>query len=474
MKVLLIDDDAKVSAKLISVLGGSHEVILAENRDDAIALVASDAHFDLAVCDLRMPSAANRNELSAEYGKEVFADLAVRRAGMPVWVFSGFADDDFSEALIRDPRSGDPFGERDTRPLVEKFRKIHLAKLVEQLRDVAKALHKLEAIEISTYGEQLNLSSEQERLVRLAARQHGATLVRVRQLAGGLSGARTLALDGMDIPGGGNHVVNCVIKIDTIDAIKKEEKRYLEGVPSILPAAVFAPQFHKIYAGAGNYAALLYSFAARDPVTLAAALSDSSWDVAAIVDRLQNQLTPWSSGGSVATISLDEFNQLLGAPTIQEAVLQGWLPAPFLSGPVPGPVQICACTQHGDLHALNVLVDDEGRPVLIDFARTTRRVASYDAVTLEFSLLFHPELAEICGDWPTNQQLGNWDNLRTYLDGCPVAEFILRCREWGHGVGLGDREYNASVLAYALRQFQFPGSHQRARYVAQRAATLLT
>ena len=197
LRVLLVDDEDDVASAVANALGSGHEIVRAVSRDEALALIESSTHFDVVVCDLRMPSSTGQGDLSAEHGKAVFAELVARRSGTPVWVCSGFADDDFTEALIRDPRSGDPFGTGESVPLVEKFRKMHLVRVVDRLRSAANALDLLATVEISTFGEQLNLSPEQERMVRLAARQHGASLMRVRQLSGGLSGCANACRAGL-------------------------------------------------------------------------------------------------------------------------------------------------------------------------------------------------------------------------------------------------------------------------------------
>lgn len=473
LRVLLVDDEHHVAAAVVNALGPDHEVVRAASRDEALALIEGTTHFDVVVCDLRMPSSTGQGDLSEEYGKAVFAELVVRRSGTPVWVCSGFADDDFTEALMRDTRSGDPFGTGESVRLVEKFRKMHLVQVVDRLRSAADALDRLAAVEISTFGEQLDLSPEQERLVRLAAQQYGASLMRVRPLSGGLSGARTLALQGLDVPGGGHQVLNCVMKIDSMAATAKEARRFREGAASVLPATVFAPLFSEMRAGAGDSSALIYSLAAPEPVSLLSLLRESDGRCAAIVGQLEEQLEAWPTGGSTTVITVDQLNEVLGAPAIDAATKLGYEPVHDSSAVAASLVQVRSCLQHGDLHALNVLVDQTDRPILIDFARTTRRVAAYDAVTLEFSLLFHPELAAARAGWPTIEQARRWDDTDAYLDSCPVPEFLRRTRDWGHRVSLGDREYNATVFSYALRHFQFGKDHALAQAVADRACELL-
>ncbi|MBO6575704.1 MAG: phosphotransferase [Rhodothermales bacterium] len=112
--------------------------------------------------------------------------------------------------------------------------------------------------------------------------------------------------------------------------------------------------------------------------------------------------------------------------------------------------------QHGDLHPANVLLIDE-RPLLIDYERyESSALLCTDPVTLEFSLLFHPDAVRWRGDWPSEEQAAEWHDINTYTRNCPAAEFVIACREWAYATEEDPRAVAASVYAYACRQLRYP------------------
>src|SRR5690606_16003934 len=89
---------------------------------------------------------------------------------------------------------------------------------------------------------------------------------------------------------------------------------------------------------------------------------------------------------------------------------------------------------HSDLHGFNILVSAQSAIVLIDYAEVGEGPVSLDPVTLELSILFHPEFTATNADWPTLEQAKAWGNLAIYLDNCPYQEFIRECRQWAERV----------------------------------------
>ena len=118
------------------------------------------------------------------------------------------------------------------------------------------------------------------------------------------------------------------------------------------------------------------------------------------------------------------------------------------------PVQVrWACT-HGDLHGKNIFVSSAG-PQLIDYDDIDDGPASLDPITLELSLLFHPDGPGRTGAWPSADQATMWGSLEVYLEGCPFAEFMRECRAWAIDVAAGRREVAASAYSYLVRQLKY-------------------
>ncbi|HVV84904.1 MAG TPA: response regulator [Kofleriaceae bacterium] len=54
-RVLVVDDEPPVLARLEAILGGAHDVVAAGSGREALAIVDADRNFDVIVCDLGMP-----------------------------------------------------------------------------------------------------------------------------------------------------------------------------------------------------------------------------------------------------------------------------------------------------------------------------------------------------------------------------------------------------------------------------------
>jgi hypothetical protein len=109
---------------------------------------------------------------------------------------------------------------------------------------------------------------------------------------------------------------------------------------------------------------------------------------------------------------------------------------------------------HSDLHGGNVHVTTSRSSILIDFARIETTPACLDPITLELSAIVHPDAELELHDWPTEEQARVWPSPE-YLDNCPIPEFITACRAWLDAVKQGNRDRDATLYAYALRQLRF-------------------
>ncbi|WP_165421373.1 Ku protein [Bradyrhizobium sp. Leo170] len=113
------------------------------------------------------------------------------------------------------------------------------------------------------------------------------------------------------------------------------------------------------------------------------------------------------------------------------------------------------CCQHGDLHCANIVFDQRGGAMLIDFGDAGLSFASVDPVTLELSTIFHLQAARLPQGWPSEALLGQWGTLDAYIAGCAFPAFIQACREWALAVAGSPQEVWAVAYAYALRQLKY-------------------
>lgn len=474
MRLMVVEDELDVAELFLEAArsrGVEIDAVVLTNRDDALAVVNGEAFFDLAVCDLQIPSTAGSLDEDPVFGKEVFATARQARPGMPICVYSGYADEDFLAGLVLEQREGDPFGSGTKGPMVRPIKKLRMTDLVDELVRVGSELALLDALDISTQGHDLGLSFEEDRLLRLATRRLGGTTGRVTELGQGMSGSRAVLLKAVDIHGGA--AAQCVVKIGTRSELEEEARRYEVHVPGALTAACFAPVFSTFREGSGALVGLAYSAAMPNPRSLATVLAEDAPKAHAAVERLLEIEQGWIDGGHTEQLSLDDIGELLSVGDSPINLIASM--EPELAGRLqPRLIQVVRAVQHGDLHLGNALMGQSGDPVLIDYGRTGQKLAAYDAVTLELSLAFHPDGRAIAGAWPTVDQASVFDELNEYLVDCPFPDFVRRCRTWAFDVANGDREVYACVLSYAARQLRFDDTnHDLARAYVLRAATRL-
>jgi hypothetical protein len=196
-----------------------------------------------------------------------------------------------------------------------------------------------------------------------------------------------------------------------------------------------------VYSLAANEVSLFNVLRARDPVST-------------VIDSLRQATEPWHGSKTVARREVREIRQVLVSDDelAQIRVTHG----DFIDFGIEDIyVQVNECLCHGDLHGDNVQVSASAGAILIDFAKVGVKPACLDPITLEVSASVHPEANLGLDDWPTLDQARVWPS-PAYLENCPVPEFIEACRLWLDAVKRGDRDRDATLYAYALRQLRFP------------------
>jgi thiamine kinase-like enzyme len=123
-------------------------------------------------------------------------------------------------------------------------------------------------------------------------------------------------------------------------------------------------------------------------------------------------------------------------------------------------IRVAECCQHGDLHCANVVFNNAGRAMLIDFGDTGASFAAIDPVTMELSTVFHSQAATLPKTWPLADTLGKWPMIDDYLSACPYGEFIRACRIWAANVAGSPEEVIAVAYAYAMRQFKYEDTNK--------------
>ena len=457
MRVLIVEDSEETIEDFFEELEPlGIDLRVAKSKSSAEAQISDD--YQVAVCDLKIPLTDDAIDSDVEHGRSILARLRVDSPGIPVLGFSAHGTSpDLIGQLLELGEQIDFLGEGEEQPILTFFNKSELLECLAAVRRIKDGWDRLMEIEIATGPNVLELSPPQALAIRILARRRGARVARIAQLGGGLSGVMVLRirLEGPN----GERIASGVAKIGPLDPIKDEYRRYKTLVAGTLELGVCPGIADTVFGGSGRVGGLLYELAEEYPTTLMEVMGTP--EAVLIVDRLRSRTAKWRIGVPTAATRIADIRR----PIVDDATLGNiaadsldWSRIQRIEQLL---VQSRICTQHGDLHGLNVLVSNSNEPLLIDFGEAATLSAATDPVTLEFSPLFHPSSPIEPGVWPSLEQARRWYDLSQYIDGSPIAEYVQECREWAHDedTSAGDKEVVAAVYIYAIRQLKYADSN---------------
>jgi len=470
MRVLLVEDEPAIHEAIATELEDAGvDLVIASTAEEALAALAQQG-LDLIICDLKIPASSAAPEAHKTHGISVYDEARVVAPGVPIVVFSAYGDladlgDRFAEAAPQNL-----YG-RGQENIVTSRTKSQLTEVVELVRAQQSGFRELAyAVELSGAEARSALGHLDERVLRVHARKHGGTAAKVRLLAGGKSGAITVRVDVETAEGAAASRV--VAKLNDLTELEDEERRYESHVAPLLNAGTYTNRLETIRAGARHRGGLFYSLAAGYERSLFDVLREDPSGSAQVVGRVRTSLAPWHGEGVVQQLSVRAVRQMV----VRDARLADFVvEADWMSDELEGSAAVVRrARSHGDLHGGNVLVSQSGLPMLIDFGKTGEAVNALDAVTLELSAVLHPDATLDLRGWPKVEQAENWNDRVAYLVGCPIADFVNACRDWSDDVSRGDREVDAAVYAFGLRQLLFPDApHELAAAFSRGAARRL-
>jgi len=228
----------------------------------------------------------------------------------------------------------------------------------------------------------------------------------------------------------------------------QEAGRY-EQLAARLPVGLGALVLYVVQAGAGRRGALIYQLADEHTESLFGLVANNDPAALTAAERLRERLTDWVSTSPVVVRSLSEIRR----GSISDMDLRRSSVEPPDERGID--VTVHEGLAHGDLHGFNVLVTPQGEPTLIDYGEVRRAPAALDPLTLELSLIFHPNMAANLGAWPSEEQAGQWMDLDSYCTGCPFENFVRACRSWAYDVAETVDEVAATAYAYSIRQAKY-------------------
>lgn len=450
LHLLIVEDDDDFVDELkeiIKRLPGKPDIRVAGSRNQAYQML-DDGFLDLVILDLKIPTDSGGLDADPEHGHAVFNRIRTVAPGTPILVLTGSPAEDFIPDMLSNQQQTDIWSEGRMTGTIQFLKKLDIDQLPEKLTPAAEAIECLSDVELDRGG--MNLSLAENRLIRIFARKfHGVRCV-VSGLGGGLSGARVVRLRVTDSRGAPVH--DAVAKLSTHSVVRRENHRYDRHVTRLGPAAT-PRKLATLEFGAHKLAGVFFG--------LAAGFDESAFDIARnapersedVILRIEKLAVPWTEGVPETRMTIREIRQrLLDDESLDQ--IRGRFDLDWTEDFEARKIQARWACSHGDLHGCNVLVSQQ-QVVLIDYGDVGDGPASLDPVTLELSLLFHPDAPGRFGPWPTADQAGRWGDLDAYHEGCPFSEFVRECREWALRAAAGKREVAASGYSYLLRQLKY-------------------
>ena len=465
VRILIVEDEAHVSSQLTERLGKlnpSIDTVVAGSRASGIEALKSD-EFDFIVCDLRLPPHDGGIDSDEAHGLAVYSEARNVCPGTPCLFFTGFGSSPNVLEQLSAGGTHDVLGIGESYPMTRLLTKDEFRQCVHRIESFNTELANLEAIRVDFSNSNSSLDHIERRALQLRARSLGGTSIEASEL-GGLSGARTLRARVKDDQG--RTLDSYFAKIDLWARMRRERENYHRYVNPLLKMGGYPALGLVIEAGIGKREALFYQLADEYTRNLFDVLEGDESAAIAIVGLLRDIFDQWAVLREKKVLSTYDLRaQCIGDSEFQPH--RDALDSTEIFEEIEQ--EMVKSCQHGDLHGLNVLCNDSGGAVVIDFGNVGCAPSCSDPILLELSVLFHKDSPFRCISWPTNEQTDAWFNLDEYLLGCPFPKFIRKCREWAIEIG-GPADLPPVVYAEAVRQLKYQDTnHERASRIARSA-----
>lgn len=452
MRILLVEDKidfAEAIEKAIQSIDGCE---LSWKRSKAGALAAiEEEHFDVVILDRRIPTEDDFLDDHQDHGWEVFQTIKEKQPGTSVWFLTGTVDPHFpAEVLNAHGKRGDIHSRGQDEALYRVFWKDKMPSCLAAVREFRDEVQKTDGIHLEQVDTSVNLRAEEVRLLRLFGRRYHGARVQVRVLQGGLSGARVLRVSVLNAA---NAVqITSVARIGSFEDVAAERAKYQTEIVKLANGA-FPPVTAEFSHGAAGYAGIFYQVVGSEVRSLFDVLGVDPRAAAAAVTRLSQDQVTWHGAREVERVRVSTVRRtLIGDVALEKH--QHHLAGIEREAVENVEIDAARCVQHCDLHGGNVLFDDSGRPMVIDYPDTGIAFASLDPIALELSTIFHKDAPDRAG-WPSELQALRWVNLDDFCGGAVYEPFIRACRSWAEKVAASPQEVFAVAYSYALRQLKY-------------------
>ncbi|MGB9366216.1 MAG: response regulator [Xanthobacteraceae bacterium] len=458
MRVLLVEDKIDFAKSVERELAKipDCETVWVKSRDSAFAKL-NEHGFDLVILDRRIPATDEGLDDAQEHGWAVFQDVRTRMPGTSVFFLTGTEDADFPTQLLNEySRVEDVHGTGTPEQMYQVFWKKRVTECVKRVRAFAIERAELDRIAVQPEAGGRALLANEIQVLRLFSRRNNGAMAQVKELSGGLSDSRVLKV--VVKRADGQFVMSAVAKVSTLAMIDDEGNRYRADILR-LTAGGYPSLAATVSVGAANRGGLFYATVGDTVESLFDRIVVSNANVPGIPAAVRAIEGPWYQGSSTGNVTVSRIRRKILADTELPAI-QAQLDGIDIQSMEGCEVAAARCCQHGDLHCANIVFDQRGDAMLIDFGDAGPSFASVDPVTLELSTLFHLQASRLPSNWPTGALLGQWSDVDAYVVGCSFPEFIRACRQWALGVAGSPEEVAAVAYSYALRQLKYDDTNK--------------
>jgi CheY-like chemotaxis protein len=448
--ILVVEDEADFIEELRQIfldLSMEAVVVVAQSRASAFDLMQRQ-FFDLMVLDLKIPTIDGALDADPEYGHAVFTKAQTIIPGTPIFVLTGSPAEDFIQPMLGKQQQVDIWGQGEKVGNLSFLPKFKIDQCPRLLEPIVSAINSLADVELNYRDCELTIGDD--RLVRIFAKRAGGAYCDVTVLDGGLTDAKVARLHVTDSAGAIVH--DAIAKLGSGALIQREGDRFDRFVARLDPSAT-PRKLATLEFGAGTRAGNFYSLARGfDKSAFQVAISGDGLG-ATCIQSVETATRNWLDGVAQSRRTIREVRQRILSDDLAKK-LASTFDLKWAADFETREIQTRWACIHGDLHGSNILVSSSGNAVLIDYADVGDGPASLDPVTLELSLIFHPQ-GPLKGLWPATDHAQVWGTIDAYAAGCPAAPFIHECRDWAVRVAAGKREIAASAYAFLIRQLKY-------------------